>query len=193
MAAAYKRRNYFIKKGFQTRFMIPFLLSSLLANIIAVTLFIIPARSRIDTLLFSMQLPNTDPGALLTPLALLAGVAAVAAVSLLLLWSSRKLYHTISDSLRQIRSDLQKMTAGDLSCRVTMRERDEFHDFAEEINAMTCELNGGIMRLKELAREVTEAAGGLKVSPDSAEYRASRETMMRAIRSMQEGIGAFKI
>ena len=192
MRTLFRRRNYFTKKEFQARFALPFLLASLLANVITVTLFILLARNRIDSLLFSMRLPRVSAGSLLGPAAFIAGTAAIAAVSLLFLWAARGMYHKIAGPLKQIRSHLNNMSKGDLSSRVTLRDLDEYKDFAGQVNAMVEMLNGRFTVLKKQADDLVKAADALKASSNTADALTARQRMMGVIKSMEEQIGALK-
>jgi methyl-accepting chemotaxis protein len=193
MAKAYRRRNYFVLKNFQARFILPFLAASFLANIIAVTLFILLARKKIDSILFSMHLPLTSAGVLLSQPAFIACIIAVVAVSLLFLWVFHAMYQKIDDSLRDIGADLQKISAGDLGFRVTLRENDEFKDFAGQINAMAGELSSRFKALKDQADILANSAETLKNPPDPAKTPAAHQSMKRAVNSLEEQIKAFKL
>lgn len=193
MAKPYRRRNYFIKKGFQSRFMLRFIAASVLANVITVTVFIFLARKKIDGLLFSMRLPNVSVGALLSSEAFTASIVAVVSVSLLFLWVARGMYDKIAGPLHRIMADLHTIGNGDLSCRVTLRDMDEFNDFAGEINAMVETLNHRFSGVKNRADELARASKDLRNAPDTTEARAVIRTMRTSISSLDEQVQAFKI
>jgi methyl-accepting chemotaxis protein len=188
----FRRRNYFTKKDFQTRFLLPFLFASSLANVLSVILFIVLARDKIDGLLYSMRMPSGNIGALLAPTAFLASIVAVIAVSLSFLWAAWRRYNIIAGPLQQIRADLHKIGAGDLSSRIILRERDEFKDFAEEVNAMAEALSHGLLVLKNQAEDLSKAAEVLKASPGADASRTLSQNMAGVIQSMQKQIGSFK-
>jgi methyl-accepting chemotaxis protein len=190
---AFRRRNYFTKKEFQTRFLVPFMAASLLANFITVTLFIILARRKIDGLLYSMWLPPASAGSLLSPVMLAASLASVAAVSLLFLWMGRSMHQRIAGPLSQIRADIGRVRDGDLTFRITLREMDEFKDFAAEINAMTTVLNERFSVLRKQAYELAGEANALKASPDAASAGAHCRRLQGTIRHMEEQIGSFTV
>lgn len=190
---AFRRRNYFTKKEFQARFVVPFLTVSLLANFIAVTLFIILARRKIDGLLYSMWLPPTSAGALLTPAMLAASLVSVVAVSLLFLWVARGMHQKIAGPLAQIRADVHKVRNGDLTYRITLREEDEFKDFAAEIDAMTAALNGRFSTLRRQAEELAGEAKALNASPDAAATAVQCQRLRGTIKPMAEQIGSFTL
>jgi methyl-accepting chemotaxis protein len=192
MATTYIRRNYLTKKDFQARFMLPFIVASLLANVITVTLFIFLARNKIDGLLFSMRMSHTGAGALLAPAAFLASIVAVVALSLSFLWAAQGMYHKIAGPLHQIREHLHKLGAGDLSSRINLRQSDEFRDFAGEINAMAEALKNRFTVLNDQTADLANAAGALKASPQPAEAAALRRHLAGVIRTMEQRIGEFK-
>jgi methyl-accepting chemotaxis protein len=193
MAKPYRRRNYFIKKGFQSRFMLRFIAASVLANVITVSVFIFLAGKKIDGLLFSMRLPNVSVGALLSSEAFTASIVAVVSVSLLFLWVARGMYDKIAGPLHRIMADLHTIGNGDLSCRVTLRDMDEFNDFAGEINAMVETLNHRFSGVKNRADELARASKDLRNAPDTTEARAVIRTMRTSISSLDEQVQAFKI
>ena len=193
MAKAYRRRNYFTKKGFQSRFMLRFIAASVLANVLTVTVFIFLARKKIDGLLFSMRLPSVSAGALLSSEAFFASIVAVVSVSLLFLWLARGMYDKISGPLHRIRADFHTISKGDLSCRVTLRDMDEFKDFAGEINTMVEALDGRFAALKSSADELAKFSKALRTAPNAAEARTVARSLRTAIGSLDEQIQAFKI
>ncbi len=193
MAKAFRRRNYITKKDFQTRFALPFLLASAVANIVPAALFILLARNKIDGFLYSMQMPHASAGALLSTTAFLASIVAVAIVSVMFLWASRGLYQKIAGPLFHIRTDLQKIAAGDLCCQVTPRKNDEFKDFAGEINTMVKALNSRFTILRDSTDDLAKAARALNTLPKNAERGDLTQRMRRAIKSLDEQTGSFKL
>ncbi len=193
MGEKFRRRNYFVLKSFQTRYIIPFFVASLLANVIAVTLFIYLAKKKINSILFSMSLPHTDVGALLSPVAFVACIVAAITVSLLFLLVFQAMYRKIEGSLHHISVDLHKIADGDLGSRVILRENDEFREFAGNINIMAEEFNSRFKGLKDHAEELVKATEPLRNPPATPESSAARQNMRRIIKSMEDQIQAFKL
>src|SRR3990172_2670951 len=193
MPKTYRRRNYFTKKGFQSRFMLRFIAASVLANVLTVTVFIFLARKKIDGLLFSMRLPSVSAGALLSSEAFIASIVAVVGVSLLFLWVARGMYDKISGPLHRIRTDFHTISKGDLSCRVILRDMDEFKDFAGEINTMVEALDRRFSGLKDRVEEMSKSSKALRNAPNAAEARAMTRSLRTAIGALDEQIQAFKI
>lgn len=193
MARPYRRRNYFTKKGFQSRFMLRFIAASVLANVITVIVFIELAGKKIDGLLYSMRLPNVGTGALLSSEAFSASIVAVVSVSILFLWVARGMYDKISGPLHQIRGDMQTIGNGDLGRRVTLRDIDEFKDFAGEINAMVETLDQRFSGMKVRADELARASKTLRNAPNPAEARTVIRSMKTSVNALNEQVAALKI
>jgi methyl-accepting chemotaxis protein len=173
--------------------MLRFIAASVLANVLTVTVFIFVAKKKIDGLLFSMRLPSISAGALLSSEAFFASIVAVVSVSILFLWVARGMYDKISGPLHRIRADFHTIGNGDLSCRVSLRDVDEFKDFAGEINTMVETLDRRFASLKSRADELANSSKVLRNAPNEAESRAVIRSMRATISVLDEQIQAFKI
>jgi len=189
----FRRRNYFIKKGFQSRFMLRFIAASLAVALLAVVLFIVLARNKLDVVLFSMRLPASGTTSLLSREALYASIAAVVAISILYLLSARSMYHKISGPLQRIRTDLRKISSGDLGCRVTLREVDEFKDFADEINVMAEALGRRYAGLKNRADDLAATVKTLETASSPEELQVLMLRINTDVRALQDQIGTIKL
>jgi len=193
MWPVFRRRNYLTKKEFQTRFILPFFLASLLINVATVALFITLARNKIENLLYSMRLPPVSAGILLSREAFLACAAAAVAVSVLFFYAARGRYQKIAPPLAHIRADLHKIADGDLGTRVSLWEEDEFRDFAGEINVMVDALSRRFHDLKKQADGLARASDALKASPGATEARAASQNMKQEVNAMKEQIRSFTL
>ena len=189
----FRRKNYFTKKGFQSRFVIRFLAASLAINAVAVILFIFLAKQKIDDVLFSMKLPATGTGSLLFQESLTINIAAVVSISILFLLAARSMYHKIEGPLLQIRTDIKRISLGDLGYRVIMRETDEFKDFADEINTMTDALGRRYAGMKHRADDVAAAIKVLENTPTPQETKEQMQRIKDGIIALREQIGAIRL
>jgi methyl-accepting chemotaxis protein len=189
----FRRRNYFIKKGFQGRFMLRFIAASFAVTLLAIALFISLARNKIDDILFSMRLPVSGASALLSREALYVSIAAVAAISILYLLAARSMYRKIEGPLQRIKTDLRRITSGDLGCRVTLREEDEFKDFAGEINAMAEALGLCYAHLRNRADELAATVKALESVPGPDESQALMQRLSVDVRALRKQIGDMKL
>lgn len=191
--AAYKRRNYFIRKGFQGRFIFRFLMASSIGIVLSIGLFQLLALRKIDAILFSMSVPSTAAGQLLFGEALTANVVAIVFVALVLVATARGMLRKISEPLAMIGAGFRKLGNGDLRARISLRQGDEFRDFGEKINAMARELNERFSRIKhDHVHRLAESVRELGRAADEEEFRILNERILQDIKALEEQIGAFR-
>lgn len=182
----FRRRNYFVKRAFQGRFILRFIITSLVVALLAVAAFVFLAKGRLNEALFSMRLPSSGPSALLAREAALASVGAVVAISLLYLLAARSMYHKITGPLQRMRTDFQRILAGDLGCRVVLRDPDEFKDFAAEINLMVEALGRRYAGLQAQTAALADTAKALENASHPDEARALTARLADELRAVRE-------
>jgi methyl-accepting chemotaxis protein len=92
----------------------------------------------------------------------------------------------IKGPLTRIKVDIAKIIAGDLRTRITLRGNDEFKDFANELNAMTAELNKKFVRIDEAARRLGDSVDALKAQPEV------KDNVRQNIAELETSISVFK-
>lgn len=167
----YKRRQYLMDKGaFQYRFLLPFVISWLLATISATALFNWLVRQEIDKLLWKahVTVQTTDQviGSVFIYSILASLVLVLFFVSLSCLLVRRK---TNGAALRMV-NDLRQVVAGDFAIRVRLRRKDPFQDVAASLNGFIEERAIRYRNLRDdlaalqtdlRAMRLVEARGGL--------------------------------
>ena len=101
MAKQFKRRNYFIDKGAQSRFIYGFVLASIAGVIAAVLVFRFYAHKKLEATLYSMRLPEVAMGHLLLNEMLIASGIAACFVILLFFFIARKVFNRINGPLKR--------------------------------------------------------------------------------------------
>jgi methyl-accepting chemotaxis protein len=192
MKKPYRRRNYFTKKNFQSRFILRFLVISLIGSIVAVILFNIFSLNRIDSFLFSMRLPAASTGPLFFREAFWANSIALVFIFLVLVFAVEGLRNRITGALFRIRVDLSRLIKGDLGSRVVLREGEEFKDFADELNLMAIELSHRFADIKTNARQISRTVGDLRDAQEEAERRELKRRLTEQVGSLESLIEGFK-
>lgn len=135
-AKAHKRSRIFIKKEFQTGFILKFCLIFLVGIILSTALLFVLSQ---DTLTSSyaesgLEIRNTGnailPAVILTNLITL-GLITLAAVAVLLYIS-----HRIAGPMFRFEKDIARVAGGDLTVSVNLRKKDQFHGMALALNRM---------------------------------------------------------
>ncbi len=150
----WRRRNYFVGKDFQGRFILRFFLTILIGAVIfTAILSIFSAHTLTVTYEDSYLRLDRTPKALLLQIVRAYGVYIVllgVAISVVSLFVS----HRIAGPLFRLERSVEEITKGDLSFRITLRKKDELKELAALMNTMLDTLSG---RLKE-ARSYADAA-----------------------------------
>jgi len=155
----YRRRKYFIEKQTQSRFILRFVTISLTGGLLAVALFVYLGGKKMDTILYSMVLPDKSAAQLLFREILWINGAILAFISLVLVFTTRKFITTLNGPLRKITADLHRATAGDLTIRTVLRKNDAFRETADEINETIQALHTYFLSLREKTELIQDMAG----------------------------------
>ncbi len=143
------RRKYFIKKDFQTRFILRFVFTATFWAITAVSLIALMAESRLEEVLYSSHINITSTASLLIPSVLQAHTFSLLFFSFVLAYAIQNLWKRLAVPLYSLKKDLSRMAGGDLVNAIGLRDDEEFQDMAEDIDGMRIELRKKFMRIKE--------------------------------------------
>jgi len=154
MSAQFKekrRKNYFINKKFQTRFILEFCGLLLLGVFIlgVILIFLLFTRNTVTTAFINSRLSIITTSDYVLPLLIKAGVISVILVGIATGITVKYLTHRIAGPLFNIERNLKQIATGDFSTKVDLRSTDEIKKLAENINEMTKGLNVRVSEAKE--------------------------------------------
>ena len=183
----YKRRNYFIDKGAQSRFIIGFVLSSMLGGIIGVACFVYFARQKIDATLYSMRLPEVAVGELLIrEMFVTLGVTSLIVLVLFFL-TARKVFKRIDGPLKKMAGVIRRLGQGDLQDEVKLRENDEFQNLAQELDGMVKNMQSSFSSITNHAGLIKE----LSIRHDGPTDK--NEQFRRHVTALKNEVALFKV
>lgn len=159
MTQKFKRRNYFIDKVVQGRFIAGFSAASLAGGVVAVSCFRYFARQKLDATLYAMRLPEIPMGNLLLEEMVITTLLTALFVVLLFGFTARRVFARVDGPLRKMAGCLGSIAAGDLRSEVKLRENDEFQEFAEEVNNMARAMNSRFSALEFQAGRISNLCG----------------------------------
>ncbi len=187
-----KRKIYFIKKDFQSRFILRFVAISTAWAAATVILFAYLAEKRLERLRFFSHIDITTTSELLLPITIGASVTSLLVFAGILVYTFRALWKRLSPPLAAIKKGLARMAGGELTGEVVLGKDDEFRDLASELDGMRRELREKVVRLKEQQRTLSAAAAELRESilagNPSPAYAASLQS---AVEKMKDAVHAF--
>jgi methyl-accepting chemotaxis protein len=187
-----RRRNFFINKDFQIRFILKFVLTSTLWAIATITFFAYFAKKRLQDALYTTHLKVSSPGDILLSSALLAQAIALILFIVLLAYAIYTLRKKLSVPLYMLEKDVARIADGDLVTVVSLREEDEFQALASDMNTMRKELGQKLSKIKEgqtvLASAVSELhRAALKGNPSANHVGSLKDAVAR----MKEELNVF--
>lgn len=188
MAPQYKRRTYYIKNSAQSKFILRFVMLSLLGGTIALGSFNFLAYKKIDTILYSMRLPNISPGGLLWNEMLYTNLFVIVFILIAFAVTAKGLFNKIHGPLKKMTFDITRMTNGALNIIVSLRQHDEFRDIASDLNEMATSLNQRFTRIQKLADSIIAEAEASQNDSD-----ASRDCLTKSIAELRQATEAFTL
>src|SRR5208337_4150812 len=124
------RRNYFINKDFQSRFIMRFVVLTAIWTAVTVMLFIYVAQKKLEDLRYSSHFDIETTNELLFPITVGVQVATLVVFAGILAYSINSLLKRLSPPLFAIKRSLAGIAGGDLVNKVVLRKTDEFQDLA---------------------------------------------------------------
>ncbi len=189
MGKKYKRRRYLIKKDEQGKFIFKFVIVSCLGSMITIALFNFLAQKKLDKVLCAMRLPP-QTGEILRGEMLLANALAIIVIVLAFFIISRMILAGISGPLRKLGSDVGRIGEGNLDIPVKLRDKDEFQDFAHEVNLMREELRRRFVNITRVTNELSLMAEGTSLPRD---YSDLRQRLGKKLDELEQELHTFKI
>jgi len=187
-----KRKIYFIKKDFQTRFILRFVLIATAWSVATVVLYAYLADKKLERLRFSSHIDITTTNELLMPITVGASTISLLVFALFLAYTFHSLWKRLSPPLASIKKDLTRMADGELVGTINLHGHYEFQDLAADLDGMRRELREKIVRLKDqhliLSDAATELNGSIVSGTPSP---AHAESLRSAVERMKEHVNAF--
>jgi methyl-accepting chemotaxis protein len=187
MTQVFKRRNYFIDKVAQGRFIVGFSVASLAGGVVAVCCFRYFARQKLEATLYAMRLPEIAMGHLLLEEMVITTLLTALIVVLLFVITARRIFARIDGPLMKMAGCLGGIAAGDLRSEVKLRENDEFQEFAEEVNNMVRDMNSRFTALGFQAGRISNLCGR------EGEEENVPERIRHHLRIMKNEMQVFKL
>jgi methyl-accepting chemotaxis protein len=194
----WRRRNYFIRKEFQGKFVLSFFLTIFVGAIIFTFIFSIFSAHTI-TVTYEDAILKVDR----TPKALAVEIVRTYGVYILLLGLgislvSLFLSHRIAGPIYRLERSVEEIAKGNLSLKITLRRKDELKELATSMNAMIGALSGQVRDIRGRTDAVENAL--LKLSErlkdeevTSGEIRGIASEAVRSMEDLKKTLAFFKL
>ena len=158
-----RRRNYFINKEFQSKFIIKFCVLVIIGTIISGAIIYSMSKATVTTTFENSRLRIKSTADFILPSVLLSGAVVIVSIGFATIAVTLFTSHRIAGPLYRIDKDLKQVMSGDLTMRFNLRKGDEIKALAADLDQMTTAFRKNVADIKAAASELESAAGKEKL------------------------------
>lgn len=165
----YKRRRFFIKKEYQTYFILKFVLLVLAGGVLSTLLLLFLSHGTLTSTFHNSRLLVQKTALAILPSVILTNLVVLIIVGLATVFVVLYISHKIAGPLFRFEKDLNCIAEGDLRLRIRLREKDQFKDLAESLNRMTRGLNSKLVETEADLQRLYQIAHQSNIPQDVQE------------------------
>ena len=194
-----RRRNYFIKKEFQARFILQFCLLVILTAVISAFAIYRFSGQSVTTVFENSRLMIKPSTEFIMPGLILSTLVSVVLVSMATIGIVLFVSHRIAGPLYKVEASLERMADGDMGFDINFRKGDEVRKLAEIFNMTSQNLSSLIGGVKAESGQVNSAIDRLKAlietSPGEkrADLKGALEALMAANSRLNDKLNKFRL
>ncbi len=145
--AAVKRRQYYIKKDFQTRFIVKFVMILVAGGLLSVGLTFLNTQDSLTAVYANSKLSIQNTSLAIMPSVVFTMLVTTLVLGLVVIAVTLLVSHKIAGPMFRFEKDINRIAAGDLKSRIHIRKGDQFQELAVSLNQM---VEGLAERLNEV-------------------------------------------
>ena len=158
----YKRKQFYIKKDYQLRFILKFCLIILVGAFISTGLLFLFSQGTLTSSFEHSRLLVRNTSFAILPAAILTNIITLILITLASIVVVLFISHKIAGPMFRFEKDLNEIGQGDLTKKVTLRKKDQFTDMADSLNNMTTNLHGKVLAIQTEVEQLLESASKQK-------------------------------
>ncbi len=189
----FRRRKYLVNAGLQMKITLSFLAASLIGCIAATAVFNHYAMKKLETLMWSTHINIKDTGEIIRSLFLYVNIVDIAFVFIMFLIAVAWMMKKTKGPLIRMSKDLMKVAEGDLSITMALRQKDEFQDTAQELNAMITTMRNGFKSIDEQHIVVSDSLEDLKGKSESESIKKNCALILEKIKDLEGELNNFQL
>lgn len=161
-----KRRQYFVQKDFQSKFILKFCMVFLTGIIISIGLLFLFSKNTLTSSFEQSRLVIKNTASAILPSVFLSHFIALVLITLLTIVVTLLISHKLAGPLFRFQKELKEIGNGDLSKVVKLRKKDQVKAIADSLNQMRANLQEKILDIKEEVEQIIESTSGQDIPPD---------------------------
>lgn len=173
-----RRRQIYIDKTFQFRFIIKFCLILLAGVIVSSGLLFYFSQGTLTSSFTNSRLVIQPTGSAILPAIVWTNLIVLGLILVATIVVTLYISHKIAGPIFRLEKEITRIGEGDLTTHVALRSQDQMKAFAERVNTMTAGLN---RKLGNIQRQAAELADRASSTPDARDLKQRAESLSRYI------------
>ena len=161
-----KRRQYFVQKGFQSKFILKFCIVLFIGIIISVGLLFLFSQNTLTSSFEQSRLVIKNTASAILPSVFLSHLIALVLITLLTIAVTLLVSHKFAGPLFRFQKDLEDIGSGNLTKVVKIRKNDQVKAMVDSLNQMRENLQEKILDIKEEVEQIVESTSGQDIPTD---------------------------
>ena len=151
-----KRRQLYINRDFQTRFILKFCLILILGGVISIGLTLFNTQETLTSSFTNSKLVIQNTSLAIMPSVIYTTLISTLGIGLIVIMVTLLASHKIAGPMFRFERDIDRIAAGDLKSRIEIRKDDQFQAIANSLNNMIDSLN---TKFSDIKRDANALAG----------------------------------
>ena len=191
----YRRRNYFIKKGFQASFILRFILVIFFGIMVSSGIVYYLTSEKIEEAYYRSHIKIASTGEIVYPILLTANIITLGIIIIVTIIITLLISHKIAGPLYRIEKSIHEIGEGNLSFKIYLRAKDELITLAEIFNNMIAKLKGKIERIRDAAAYMDSTINQWAVIKKLDKKALSKDAtaIRKRINEIEKVIATFKL
>lgn len=193
-----RRRNYFIKKEFQAKFILKFCILVILTALISAFLIYHFSGRSVTTVFEKSRIKIVPSTTFITPSLIISSLISVVLVGTATIIVVLFISHRIAGPLYKLESLLERMASGDVSFDVHLRRKDEIKELAEAfteavhgLNNLLCDAKKESIELGSVIKELKVLSEKLPTLPE--DIKKDIEKLETAKNNLDDKLNKFRL
>lgn len=152
----YKRRRFYVKKGFQFRFILKFCILVSLGTLFSTGLFLYFSQASLTSSFHDSRLVIETTALAVLPAVIYTNVISLILITVGTVVVTLFISHKIAGPLYRFEQELKGIAEGDLTTKIRLREKDQISDVAESLNRTVSALREKVLSVKSDVERLLE-------------------------------------
>lgn len=145
------RRQFYINKGFQIRFILRFFLILILGGVVTVALTLVITQDTLTSTYVDSHLVIQSTSLAIMPSVIFTTLLTTGVLGMVVILVTLLASHKIAGPIYRFEKDIAQVADGDLRHRIQIRKNDQFQELAVSLNQMLDALFSRISAVKDEA------------------------------------------